>query len=379
MRDFSYLLLLTCVFLVSCQNRKENKDLSYIGKHTTIDINKSDISVKGQLSNFITIDSIVFLEDKDNFLIGDVWRIRFMDDYIYILDKNISKSIFCFTKEGKAIGKFNKTGKGKSEYLKLYDFDIYNNKIYLTVDKNRIFVLNKELELLEVCKVRWNEKLSHFFNVIDENTFVLADADASFKLNIYSRKEKKMISQFFPLIKNDYILPGVCSLQEDYHGRILFNKQLNDTIYYLSKDLLSISPYFIVNFQNGLSLEEKRKYQATEYRKRNIPINVMTDLRYFHECDDFISFSFVYNDRNHHAFKDKLTGKMHVFPNNITDDLIGYKYIPTRIQQHKDGLFLMVDSYVLLENQRWKNKLPHNFSAMSNPAIVFFKPKFTDE
>ena len=95
-------------------------------------INNSNIKLNINVPNIIKNVDYIALESGENCLIGSVDLIRYYDKKIYILDKNLTKSLFVFTENGAFLFKIKKQGGGPGEYLMLngFDLDIKGN-IYL--------------------------------------------------------------------------------------------------------------------------------------------------------------------------------------------------------------------------------------------------------
>lgn len=84
---------------------------------------------------------IIKLETKNDILLGFLMDIKISNDTIYVLDQ-FFKRIYLFDMNGKYKGKIDNLGKGTNEYLRIKDFTIYKNEIYLLADK-KIIIFNK--------------------------------------------------------------------------------------------------------------------------------------------------------------------------------------------------------------------------------------------
>lgn len=85
--------------------------------HITIDIDTLSVDDTIYFSQVFDDYEIIPLETNENCIIGEVTSIRFCNDYIVILDRTISKSVFVFDLNGKFIRKIGAVGKGPGEYL----------------------------------------------------------------------------------------------------------------------------------------------------------------------------------------------------------------------------------------------------------------------
>ncbi len=70
------------------------------------------------------VDSIAYipLETTDKSLIGRISKVVCTNEYIYILDSDISKSVFVFDHLGQFISVINNIGKGPGEFMNIDDF-----------------------------------------------------------------------------------------------------------------------------------------------------------------------------------------------------------------------------------------------------------------
>lgn len=78
------------------------------------------------------LDSILFSEvfekisytkitTDDNFLVGRIDKLVISDEYIFILDRDLSRSVFCIDKSGNKVFEIHRLGKGPGEYVDLRD------------------------------------------------------------------------------------------------------------------------------------------------------------------------------------------------------------------------------------------------------------------
>jgi hypothetical protein len=117
-----YFLLLCCVaFIYGC---KENVTTQYDSMQVEIEWGKNDQILLSDI-----VDSIAYipLETTDKSLIGRIDKVVCSDDYVYILDAEVSTSIFVFDYSGRHISVINDIGKGPGEFMKITDF-CCNNK-----------------------------------------------------------------------------------------------------------------------------------------------------------------------------------------------------------------------------------------------------------
>lgn len=118
--------LLTIGFLlIGCE--ESQKMISEITLH--IDPDNTDAHI--DLSSFIEDTVVVIkLETLDDCLISDINKIEFTEDHIFIKD-NTNPTIFQFDKNGKFIKSIGQEGQGPGEYVKLGDFTVIDDSLYI--------------------------------------------------------------------------------------------------------------------------------------------------------------------------------------------------------------------------------------------------------
>jgi hypothetical protein len=91
-------------------------------------VTTSDILVDNKslsLSTKIFYDvSYTILETNKASIIGSIDKVIVDGEYIFILDRTLSSTLFMFSKNGKYITKITKIGEGPNEIIHPYDFDV---------------------------------------------------------------------------------------------------------------------------------------------------------------------------------------------------------------------------------------------------------------
>jgi hypothetical protein len=97
--------------------------------------------------DFLKIEIIaeIPLETTEESLIGEISKIIFHGDSIFVLDSRYGKKIYCFSREGKFLFSFGKVGEAGDEYEVPTDFLIKDDQI-IVVDNQSISVLRYDLQ-----------------------------------------------------------------------------------------------------------------------------------------------------------------------------------------------------------------------------------------
>lgn len=154
-----YMLLLFSIFLISCNGnlKKQPED-----KLTLLKIEWDEVVDKLDYS-FMVEDSVLIipLETKDECLIGEVTKLIYQNDLIYIAD-NMSKSVFVFDLSGKLVSKIHAVGNGPGEYVNITCFTVHGTDMIIYDHYiSRLFFYNASGEFIRDKDISdiWGEDL----------------------------------------------------------------------------------------------------------------------------------------------------------------------------------------------------------------------------
>lgn len=103
-------------------------------------------------------DSILLtpLKMKEEFMIGEINKIKSTDSLYFLLDANRTNSLYTFDKKGCPIAKFGNTGRGPEEYLSIYDFDIdyRNQKVIILCNPSKVFITDLYLHIEKIIPLK---------------------------------------------------------------------------------------------------------------------------------------------------------------------------------------------------------------------------------
>lgn len=107
-------------------------------------------------SIFCDLETIIL--DSEEKVIGNIDKIQADDSTIYILDINISKGVFKYSRNGNYIQQIGNIGSGPGEYIKPFDF---------TLDqKNRIiYILDGPKQRINKYEMTSGKYLGHFKSI----------------------------------------------------------------------------------------------------------------------------------------------------------------------------------------------------------------------
>ena len=222
-------LVICLLFLLSsCSYRQE----PHSSGPSTRDIDVESFG-KDIFSAFIDSISFVMLEENEQSYFTSISKIRIINDKIFVFDKIGKNCLLGFNMEGNFLYSFGEKGNSANEYLRLWDFDVDHDYVYLYDRvKNKMFYYDHNGGLV---KKRNMEIVGDGFTVISNGNFLfslekgenmkkLCVTDSLFKINeclLYYRDDElddKITEDLF-----------FCS-----DSIIFYNKPVSDSIYTIS-------------------------------------------------------------------------------------------------------------------------------------------------
>ena len=265
-------LLLSFVFY-SCNKKKHSHSINNI---TTINITETD-RPQGELlcTNIDALfDSIEFvkLETYQECLIGNIDKIEYYQNNFYILDKNITRTLFCYSRQGSFNFKIHNEGKGPGEYISIVDFTIdhSNNKIQiLDFTSQKILTFNLDGKFISEKKCNENT-VKHIHS--EKNLSYFDMGTNSGKYNILCYEQNKKAGSFFKLNKLLKDMPGsfdsrFCRSSE----KTYYNPLLSDTIYQI--DSIILEPKYYIDFGKQKIDIKRITSNSNEIEKINSVLN----------------------------------------------------------------------------------------------------------
>ena len=274
-----------------------------------IAINKIDIKLEEfkrnlDISSFYNAQFIP-LELTKNSIIGQIDKIIVHDSLIYVLDIQKAKKLFVFNMQGKFIRSISERGKGNGEYLILTDFDIAEDKIYISSrgdNKMLIFNLNGQC----IKDIKFSGFIGIHFKVFERNKVVTISADGSNKSAIFYDKNGKRSK----VISN----PGIDFMQysnpfafTEFNSNLYTYFAMNDTIYQLVDENL-LPKYFIDFGENSIPYNKfKNRGMLENYLNSRQWLRLMNFFTFpkYHCIEIFdrkYFYTFLINKENGNAF-----------------------------------------------------------------------------
>jgi hypothetical protein len=127
-----FLVLSLPVFVLACTENKGKSGQLVDSETKIVELEFLDVI------DFLELDIVgeITLETTEESLIGEISKLIFHGDSIYVLDSRYGRKIYCFSLEGKFLFSFGKVGEAGDEYEAPTDFVILDDKIVLIDDES---------------------------------------------------------------------------------------------------------------------------------------------------------------------------------------------------------------------------------------------------
>jgi hypothetical protein len=275
------------------------------------------------------------LETDEYNLIGNVNKIKFNDDYIFVQDGN-PPSLHVFDHNGKYIRKIGKHGRGPNEFSYLNDFTFSNIKPrvwLLTSIPYKIIEYNLNGSFVKQIEYSMSDnynRIEFLFNnkylIMRTNSF----GNTPFTFSIFSEDGKHLKNAILP---EQFEYSGSVSSSKNNFWFNVFNNNcyvmdnvLNDTLYRISSSLEFLPKYIFDSGKYRQTLDFRQNF--TEYYKRK-------DLNYiihntFFETSKVLIYCYLFKMNSRLNYYDKTLKKSYTFKNKgIPNDLDGgFDFIP---------------------------------------------------
>lgn len=373
-------LVMAVLFLASC-NRTTQDSKTLSPDIVTIDVKESDFIVNGKLSEVVSIDSLVFLEYTDESIIGEIDKVLVSEDRIYVVDRHSAKSIFCFDRKGNFINSYNAIGRGPQEYLEIFDASFFRDKMYVFAAPNQFFVLDENLKFEKSIDINWTDDIpldQHYiyFSMINSDTILFYHPSARYHYHLYSLSKRAFISSHIERLGTlDMSWPR--QLTKNASGKIFLSRSYIDTIYTVTEN--QIKPEYFVNFEKPMTDQEiEERLKLNVYNVINYPlVQKMYHVSSFICNEEYISFEFVFKRYRYFYFYNKEKSIVKIYKMNLEQDLLPGFYLRSSIGHHQNSNITWLDVTGLVENKEEISfSIPDDLSYDSNPALVFYRPKF---
>lgn len=383
--------------LTMCQifNNRNRISNTSINKNL-IDINIDNLDYDNTVfySDIFKSFKLITLETNENCLIGQINKIELFNDTIFVLDKNIGKSLYEFDANGNFIRKIGKLGRGPGKYLAPISFaidrDIRRIKI---LDNQKVLIYSmtgefqKEIHLTYDDSPRYIESLNGITYLDHEMFQYRASSYLLSSVDSFGHTLKRWLD--YRDYSKGFRLPfGTPNQFTKTSNDIKLTQPFFDTIFSISNN--DVKPYISISTENGITGEEINEFNkltngediSNFYWKCKKFLGVKTYL----ENDNLILFNFQ-NKGTTHTVLYSLSSKTSISTEyNLQNDLIpmvGYFPLYTAYKNYfVSVIHNRTDEFKQLKQivNNDCNIFPQNINldinkltANSNPIIVIYE------
>lgn len=338
------ILIFFILIIAGCKHHDQYNDQVKVNNSTTVRIKYLE-----SLS-FLQVEdtSSIPLETKNESLIGEISKIIFNGDSIYILDARYSKKIFCFSDKGKFLFSFGQVGEGANEYTKPTDFIIQNDTIIL-VDNEAFNMLTYHLNGEFIDKVRINRAIyelehgpSQTIVTYIPTDFILGEDQETYSTNtiqVVDREMSKEIRGWLPYEEIfDDASPG--NLLSNSENKTRYIHPIYGYIFTINEDLEATKDFILDygKYSWPISWDQFTRDQE-ETERLFFEGGIMTMAHNILEDDRFIYLNALTQETEHRPLKldgtalkwlvviDKLKGEAFAAPSlNIDNIPVSYQF-----------------------------------------------------
>lgn len=379
-----YCLLFTT--MNSCISDKLMDDIDD-SKTKTIDVSPNESMDTILYSSFVKNIRYIPIETNDTFLIGKIDKLIVSDSAFFILDRSITKSVYCIDKNGKIKFCINRLGIGPNEYIDINDIDFNDNKkelLIYTTNTNSIMLFNKDGYYKQTRKIA-HKGLA--LASINSNLFTLYRSYLPFEnhkeiksANLLICSEKDIISEgcfFDNKIRTSVTWTSFPQFSR-FDDTLGIKPDHNDIVYHIYDNV--IKPVYRFDFgksQINHKYWEVAMSDIMSSKKMNeyvVKEGICESYNYL-ESNEYIYLNYYYMNNKNHLLYSKRTNKLLHFRKAINNLNLLFTFNPIAIKENKlysvmrpEKLSLTLINYTLMR----RGHLFNEFEFSDNPIIVEF-------
>jgi len=329
--------------------------------------------------------------------LGSIDKLIAYKDRLYVLDKNIAKSLLAFNREGTFIEKIGTMGQGPNEYIKIKDFTVNTNKNeIILLDANKMIFYDLDGKYLKSVQLHDEDcvitTLQYFNDLIytdihafqkkeDDCLLQVVDIDNGMRKTRFlkTNEQNKGWNETFVANMN-YFIPKL-------DPPFLFRHSFMDTIFSITNK--GLSPYLVVKSKDMITEKDLVLPSNTDpfdfLRSLSEKDKIYNIFSYF-ETNNYISFQYFKGTNLKYVIYNKKDRTTRI-AEDLYNDLVftGKQPYTTRfIFFDKNGVYEYINSnkspYLLsfIRDKKLKERFNDqlkDFNEDSNPVIFYYEFK----
>lgn len=366
-----------------------------------ISINDDDLNDNLELKGQTIIDTAwyVKLETTDRSLIGNITKMKILDNKIFILDGRPS-NLFVFAKDGRFLNKIGRKGKGPNEYSVIRDFSIdkKNKKVIIYDDIASILlyynfdgkISKKEKFPFRFWNFYLNDNKFFFYTGLSENKHIKYVE----KYNLATRDLNSTFVEKFAIPINNKQANFVAKNHFSFNSNIpTFSLGVErNVIYDLSND--KVSAMYKIDFGkltiNKDHLDSKQFRNSVFKETDNLGLALYDGNHLMSETYLYFNFKFKHNKylNKNHVIYNRDSGNLLIWNKFISNDPYSlFKIYPLYLIPKENIFVSTIDPSALkqvaprildrkgYENQNHIKDLYYSVKENDNPILLFYKIK----
>ena len=244
MRKIIIYILFLCLFPTSCNRGGRGIYFPFDGERKIVRIDEMR-----RFNNVVEIIPDEFIIERryiklhsteENFLFGDIAKIRIVNDKIFIFD-DWRMSLLVFDRYGFSKAKIGSRGQGPNEYLNITDFDVDSRGNIYKIDGtlDRLFVYNPDFSVQSVRALPFEASILH---IIDDDRIMFGlstwnrgnNAGASIIITDRDLNTLEVLAYHTRYFDNRVIVSCYSFVRTGSH--IIYHRPINNNILLFSKE-----------------------------------------------------------------------------------------------------------------------------------------------
>lgn len=366
------------IALTSCQTNNILEE----NKIRVVNISVEEVKNKLKLSSIVKQNSWITLETTDSCLIGRIDKIKTTKDFIFVLDRFSTESLYVFNRKGDFLTKIGRKGKGPGEFTFPFDFTIDENRklVYILDNGYRLllysyngdYIGSKSLTNFTASSFEKTDKGFAFISGDRDDNLILADSDLIRK------------NSYFPYV-NRFVDKIIIHPLQEFNSIYLYRRNLCDTIFFIEE--FEIRPNTYINFgSKSFSFCQNQDIVENDVEKR---LQNYCILRHYYETLTHIYIVFIYNNSPYINVYSKKNEKSILYDYKTYINDISYdqksSYV-VGIDEYSNSFVYIVEPFYLIDGikrvveQSGKEKIQNevvtisqNLTNTSNPILLFLE------
>lgn len=318
----NYWLIALCI-LAGCTPQKKVEQVQMKTLHVNLQ-KEPHAALVSEISSAI---QIIPLSTDSESLIGEINKIIYENDFIYISD---GMAVYKYSLDGELLGKLNKRGEGAGEYISITDFQVNTKDMVWILDRN-----SKSLK-----KYNWDNELNEIVPLNDwVNNFYITNNDAVYlyignetdngnavRLKCFNLQTKDIIQEYLGIDskKANYLHVRGGSSFSNENNSCYFFELFNDTVYSVSEK--GFYPEYHIDFDNKnipASLYDREYENIMEFFQAVFSKSYPYGIPLFAKANDKCIFTYYYNQTCYMYITDENSQTTQNFSSLREDKLLG--------------------------------------------------------